>query len=361
MFSVLDVLLKKYRQDQRKTAEPLAAAGQPQAPATDVLALGRPVGEQPPAVSVFAAVKKEIDEEALRGLRELYDEAAALVRWLYTTPAQECAGLKERVSALAERIAARLSGGNKDSLQICLGDYSRQDEYLIFHAVNVAFLSVELAVGLGWDKSKLIEVAVAGLLHDLGSVKIIPLLNRPERFGSGELEKVREHPLAGLELLRLAAAELPGAVFDVLRQEHERLDGSGYPRQEKAETICEYAQLIGLVDTYEALGHQRPYRMKFTPLAVINQVIAEKQRFNQKMVKTLIERFGVFPVGSIVTLNTREVGVVLRDNPGMPLRPVINIVLDAAGNQLKEPKRLDLAAAPVVYIDKCLEMLNPHL
>lgn len=83
MFSVLDVLLKKYRQDQRKTAEPLAAAGQPQAPATDVLALGRPVGEQPPAVSVFAAVKKEIDEEALRGLRELYDEAAALVRWLY--------------------------------------------------------------------------------------------------------------------------------------------------------------------------------------------------------------------------------------------------------------------------------------
>ncbi len=355
MFSVLDVLLKKYREEKKKPDS--GSPAEVPAARAEVLAIGGG-GEKAPAVSVFAAVRREIDEEALKSLHALYGEAADFVRKLYTVPLNECGDIKGQSYALAEKIVARLSAGAKDSLQVCLGDYPRQDEYLVYHPVNVSFLSVELGVGLGWEKANLCDLAVAALLHDLGSTKVSALLNRPERLKDIDLEKIKSHPFAGAELLQLAAADLPNIIFDVVRQEHERADGSGYPVSSKADAISEYAQIIGLIDVYEALGHQRPYRVKYTPLAVMNEILNTKTKFNAKMVKALIERFGVFPVGAIVELNTKEVGIVLRDNPGMPLRPVINIVLDAAGNQLKEPKRLDLAAAPVVYIDKCLEVLN---
>ena len=129
------------------------------------------------------------------------------------------------------------------------------------------------------------------------------------------------------------------------------MDSSGYPRRLQGEQIGVYAQVIGLSDVYEAMTHRRPYRPAFIPYEAMKTILQDRPRFDREVVKALIRRIGIFPAGSAVRLNTKEIAVVTAHNPRSPLRPVVNIIFDAQGRRQEGPKRLDLAQNFVIYIE----------
>jgi HD-GYP domain-containing protein (c-di-GMP phosphodiesterase class II) len=181
------------------------------------------------------------------------------------------------------------------------------------------------------------------------------IIRKRETLTKEEYNSIRTHPQRGYEILSAGHIAFSRSILEVVQQEHERLDGSGYPRRLHNGEINEFAQTVGLADTYEAMTHQRPYRAKFTPQETIREILQRKRLFSPALIKLLIEKVGVFPLGILVRLNTREIASVYKDNPKSPLRPVVNVIYDEFGNELETPKQIDLAFHSVVYIKECLK------
>jgi len=188
------------------------------------------------------------------------------------------------------------------------------------------------------------------LVHDIGIIKFDNLISRPARFSDSDYLEVKKHPIIGKDILKEIAHDLNFEIFDVIHQEHERIDGSGYPYGLKDKEICEYARLIGVVDVYEAMTHARPYRKKLGYLKVVKELLLDKNKFESKFLKTLIDQVGIFPLMSVVKLNTKEIAEIVGQNQKMPLRPVIKVTHDAHGQKLPQAKPIDLSKNFSVYI-----------
>jgi HD-GYP domain-containing protein (c-di-GMP phosphodiesterase class II) len=177
------------------------------------------------------------------------------------------------------------------------------------------------------------------------------VLAKPDELSADERARIREHPEAGFEVLRTLGPEYEW-VANVALQEHEREDGSGYPKGLKGDEIHEYAKIIGLADEFEALTHPRPYRKRrrFPSEAVKELITEERRRFPDRILKGLICGLSTAPVGSLVRLNTNETARVVATNRRFPLRPVVEIILDVAGEPVQPPRRIDLTTNTLLYI-----------
>ena len=118
----------------------------------------------------------------------------------------------------------------------------------------------------------------------------------------------------------------------------------------KAESFSRYAKLISVVDFYEAMTHRGIYGSRHSSLEAVQEILNNKEKFEQGIIKVLIDRIGIFPVGSLIKLSTRETAQVIRLNRGKPLRPVIKILFDTQGKKLQGEKILDLSQHPTIYI-----------
>jgi HD-GYP domain-containing protein (c-di-GMP phosphodiesterase class II) len=222
---------------------------------------------------------------------------------------------------------------------------------VISNMVNVAILATKLGMGIGYQREALIGLALAGLLHDVGMLQLPEsLLSHPGKFSEEDRARVRQHPELGFQMLSKLGAQYAW-LAQVAWQEHERWDGRGYPRGLKGDQIHEYARIIGLVDIFDALMSPRPYRRRLLPHEAIRELlIAEKTSFPNQIIKALVQQFSLFPLGTMVQLNTGEVGVVTQLNPRYPLRPVVSVNQGAGGPGGGAAKSIDLSATTLVHI-----------
>jgi HD-GYP domain-containing protein (c-di-GMP phosphodiesterase class II) len=224
---------------------------------------------------------------------------------------------------------------------------------VISNMVNVSILAVKLGMGIGYQRDALIGLALAGLLHDVGMFQIPEsLLSNPGKLSEEERAQIRQHPEIGFQMLSKLGAQYAW-LAQVAWQEHERWNGQGYPRGLKGDQIHEYARIVGIVDIFDALMSPRPYRRRLLPHEAVRELlIAEKTSFPSQIIKALVQQFSLFPLGTMVQLNTGEVGVVTQLNPRYPLRPVVSVNQGAngPGPGAGSAKTVDLSATTLVHI-----------
>ena len=237
--------------------------------------------------------------------------------------------------------------------------YSKDLFYPLFKSVNHAILAIKLGMGLEkYDKNDLIKLGVACLLSDVGIWKVPrELILKTGSLSPSEQAEVRRHPTYSGEMLKILPPEHQW-LRTVAEQSHERENGSGYPRGLRGDEILEFAKIIGLVESYEAITHYRPYRPEGlrTPDAALKELINvhEFEGYSGELVKILVKQLSVFPPGSWVRLNTGEIGQVLESNSFAPLRPKVEVWIDASQKRLKNPKIIDLDKGLLVYITGCV-------
>ena len=200
------------------------------------------------------------------------------------------------------------------------------------------------------------RLGLAAILHDVGMC-LVPeeILNKPGPLTTEERNLIKRHPELGAQALRQVCPDADW-IADLVLQEHERLGGQGYPRGLQGAEIHEYAQIIGLADTFEALLHVRPYRQRFLPHEAVRELVTkEKTVFSTKTLKCLIQQFSVFPLGTRVRLNTGESAEVVELNPQYPLRPVVKVHKDQHGLSLKEARTLDLSKSSLVHVTEIVQ------
>ncbi|RJO64474.1 MAG: HD-GYP domain-containing protein [Candidatus Omnitrophota bacterium] len=362
MFRISDILKRHKEPEGEKPATPAekpAEAGSPKQE-TPFAQPQEPQGTQP---SQQFSISSSLDKEAIKvssiDVSKLYESALERAREMYKPKTSYEPAFLLGFSATVETFVDLLKENNKELLTYCVADFKNLEDYLYYHAVNVAIISIEIGIGVGYERSRLIELGIAGFVHDIGLVKYLDLAHKKEVLTKEEYEMLKQHPKAGYEILsKLGKGTIPPIVLEVVLKEHERLDGSGYPNGLKGNEVDEFAQIIGLADKYEAMIHDRPFRKKYSSLETVKEILSYKNEFDIRVIKTLIEHFGVFPLGTSVRLNTKEVGVVIKDNRRSPLRPTVNILYDAYGKPMKEPKTVDLSLNPVVYIEESLTTLT---
>jgi HD-GYP domain-containing protein (c-di-GMP phosphodiesterase class II) len=223
---------------------------------------------------------------------------------------------------------------------------------LAVHLFNHTVYALKLGQGLRWPDERLIRLGVASLIHEIGMCQVPQAIRHKEgKLTPGEITEIQNHCKYGME----AIMELYGEPFrwlaEAVYHEHEREDGQGYPQGLSGNQISEYAKVIGLADVYEALTHNRPQRKRLLPHKAVQEIVqTQKAQFHQKLLKIMLEELSVFSLNSFVRLNSNAIGRVTETIRGQPLRPVIQLLFDADGNEITEERIIALREFPLLYI-----------
>ncbi|WP_313522759.1 HD-GYP domain-containing protein [Stutzerimonas kunmingensis] len=234
-----------------------------------------------------------------------------------------------------------------ESAMLWLVRLKNKDLYTSLHCLSVSIMAMGFGNHLGLQDDKLQLLGMAGLLHDVGKMRIDPeILNKPGKLTAQEFEVIKRHPVFGLEALR-AQPGIPEAALHAAYGHHERLDGTGYPLGSGPAQISYMTRIITIVDAFDAITSHRAYDCA-RPVQSAFEILrsASGRQFDEDLVSEFIRWLGAFPVGTLVELHTGEVAVVVEKHRQYQLRPRVVVLRDTA-KQRCTPRYLDLAQITV--------------
>ena len=218
------------------------------------------------------------------------------------------------------------------------------DDYLFNHSVNVSVLSLALAQAMGVPEDDLSEIGLAGILHDIGKT-LTPknIILKPGRLNDDEWEIMRQHPVKSAEIVTQMEGVSP-LVARMVMEHHVNFNLEGYPELELGRRPHPYSKIITVADCYDAITTMRPYQKPFHPRDAmrIMEGLAGKV-IDPKYFEEFVKMLGIFPIGTLVRLDTNEVGVVVETRAETPLLPRIRVIFDPESRPLPVPFELDLA------------------
>ncbi|MGR8933754.1 MAG: HD-GYP domain-containing protein [Gammaproteobacteria bacterium] len=231
---------------------------------------------------------------------------------------------------------------NPDALML-LTQMKNRDEYTAQHSMNVCMLAITMGRFLNLSVSQLNELGLCGMMHDMGKMKVpLEILNKPGRLDEEETIIMHNHTIWGYVLLNECSG-ISKIAKEVALSHHERYDGRGYPRKLLGKEILPYAQIVAIVDMYDAVTSNRVYQEGRSHLEALNLMVeSSPNHLEPCLVERFIKCVGIYPPGCLVLLNTGEIGVVTEINSQYRLRPKIILLLDE-NKQPCEEKMFDLA------------------
>ena len=237
---------------------------------------------------------------------------------------------------------------NPDAL-LLFSQLRDKGEYAVSHALDVAVYMIAFGRFLQLEQGQLEFLGHLGLLQDIGKLRLPnELLEKRERLSVEEFERAKLHVNYSVEILR-ATPGLPHDLPRIAALHHERHNGSGYPRNLRGPEIGMIGSIAAIVDTFDALTVERPYAAPMAPSAALNMLYKWRGVFfDASLVEQFIRCIGIFPVGSVVELNSGEVGLIIAQNPAKRLQPRVMVIRDAAGNPMRPHKLLDLSREPKI-------------
>jgi HD-GYP domain-containing protein (c-di-GMP phosphodiesterase class II) len=285
--------------------------------------LRAPTEEEPPRVPF---------EAELRKARDIYAEAKETVQQQF-----EDVRRGRRVdgepahNTVTDMIASIFR--NRDALA-SLTWIKSFDEYTFLHSLNVTVWTLNLAVNLGILDNELLRLGIGTVLHDLGKVRLPEgLVRKQGPLDDAEVEILKTHAAHGAKLV-LEARSMPSDCATVPLSHHERYDGSGYPRQLSGARVGKFGLIASIADVYDAMTSDRSYQKAMSPTQALRKIYGwAGTHFHPLYVRKFIQCLGIYPIGTIVRLDTGEIGVVIRQNRGEPLRPWVRL----EGRSLRPP------------------------
>lgn len=243
----------------------------------------------------------------------------------------------------------------QETVLLNLVDIRTYDNYTFAHSVNVCILSLLIGCSVGYDQIKIRNLGIGALLHDLGKINIpTNIANKNPSLNIEEYKKLKSHCQRGFELIRV---QKDFSIFcaHVALQHHERYDGRGYPQGLKGEDVIDLARIVGIADIYDILSSDRPYRQRYLPHQIYEYMMAAcYSSFDPKLVTHFLKHVPPYPNGTIVQLNTNEKGVIVDQNTGCLIRPVVKI-FEKNGQPLLNPYTCNLIENPTVLVQETFQ------
>ena len=247
---------------------------------------------------------------------------------------------------LAEKVVGNMVESvvrNPDAL-VCLSQLKDVSEYTALHSIRTCILALTFGRHLVLPKEELSLLGMGALLHDIGMAKVPQeLLDKPAALTVEEFALMQKHIAWGLEVLEQSGG-LPAAALEIIEQHHERHDGSGYAGNRKADLIGYWGAIGAIVDVYDAITSERVFRRPLSAEETLKRMYEWRHKdFRADLVEEFIKCMGIYPIGSLVELNTGAVGVVITINRARRLKPKVVLLLTANKKPLSRKFVADLA------------------
>ena len=280
-------------------------------------------------------------------VQTLYAEAQEAVDRIFADLEQGLPPPPAVTKSIVSRVLTRIID-NRTSLMthLAVQKVKQFDRSLAAHALDTCILSLVVAVESGLDETMQAHVGSGALLHDAGYVRLPRnLVRRRDECSDQERVLLQQHPKLGIALLS-EGADIHEEVRRIVAEHHERGDGSGFPAGHKNDGISQLAKIVGIVDWYDGMVSRRGGRPAMLPHDAVRQLFlaGERGQFEKSLVEIVIRSVGVYPVGSLVRLNTGEQAIVVGVNAAQRLKPFVKITGGPHGESYANPVCIDLAA-----------------
>lgn len=324
--------------DTSKGADVIAPAP-PEPVVENTVVTAAPKDPTPPAPVVEnTAIDEELERaaricaKANREVKDMFQEA----RLGRTVNSEQAMALVTDISSSVSR--------NPDAL-ISLARLKNYDDYTYMHSVAVCGLMIVLAMQLELSEEETQLCGLAGLLHDIGKMHIpMDIINKPGKLTEEEFGTVRSHPEAGHALLS-ASLNIHPIVLDVCLHHHEKISGNGYPHQLAGDKISLYARMGAVCDVYDAVTSDRIYHRGWHPAeALRNMAEWTNDHLDNRIFQALVKSLGIYPIGSLVRLQSGRLAVVIDKNPTSLLNPVIKTFFSIKSGTRIKPEIIKLGA-----------------
>ena len=261
--------------------------------------------------------------------------------------------IHESASAIVDSIIR-----NPDACML-LARLKRKGDYSYNHALGCSIWAAALGRQLGLPKRVMVSLSIGALLLDVGKIRVPDtILNKIGELNGDELAQTRAHVDHSLEILA-SASGIDHIARQMVGVHHERHNGEGYPKGLKGKEISVYGRIAGIVDTYDALINDKPYRIGIAPSSAIRLLYNVRDvDFQGELVEEFIQALGVYPSGSVVELNNGQVGIVVTEHRNRRLRPKLLMLLDRDKTPLAEKTYLDLYTVSHDDTGKPLEIVR---
>ena len=215
----------------------------------------------------------------------------------------------------------------KEEILINLIDLKGYDDYTYQHSLSVAIIAVSIGSKMGLSKSVLVELALSGLLHDLGKLSVpIAILNKPDKLTSKEYDIIKLHPEKAVKQLERNKMIPRNAIQGIITH-HERIDGNGYPKGLSGNSIPLFGRILAIADVFDALTSNRPYREAAFPNDAIEYMMANASvQFDYEILKAFLKAVVAYPVGMLVALSNGDKALVVKNNEENTLRPIVRLI-----------------------------------
>jgi putative nucleotidyltransferase with HDIG domain len=228
---------------------------------------------------------------------------------------------------------------------ISLARLKRVDDYTYMHSVAVCALMIALARKLQLNEQDTREAGLAGLLHDVGKMMIpLEVLNKPGKLTDEEFALVKSHPEEGHEMLR-EGKDITETALDVVLHHHEKIDGKGYPHRLQGEQISLFSKMGAVCDVYDAITSDRPYKSGWNPAEAIRRMAEwSKSHFDELVFQAFVKSVGIYPVGTLVKLQSGRLGVIVEQSDQSLLKPHVKVFFSTKSQTRLKPEIIDLAS-----------------
>jgi HD-GYP domain-containing protein (c-di-GMP phosphodiesterase class II) len=299
--------------------------------------------------------------------KKTYSQSVAVTKDLMTSVRMGRSPNIKKIKRVVQGIVDQLL--NEEASLIGLTTIRDYDEYTFTHSVNVCIFSVALGKRLGFNKLQLYDLGMAALFHDIGKSRVpSEVINKAEGLDEDEWRLIAAHPWMGtLALFQLRGQQdLPYRAMVVAHEHHMKLDLTGYPRPIRPRTMSMFSKIVAVADGFDAATSRRSYQTTpLNPAQVMMEMRDNPRRgMDPVVVKAFINLTGIYPPGTLVVLDTFELGIVHAVNPipEMLSRPIVRVISDAQANLLHPGTLIDLAeqSEDGTYLRTIIKTENPE-
>jgi len=289
------------------------------------------VKETPKIVIAKARVHEDdFEHDARRAVKKTYFNAVSFTKGVMRKLSSGEKVSVKRAKRVVQTMVDQLLGEHELLLGMtAIKDY---DDYTYHHSVNVSILSVALGQQLGFSKRLLMDLGLAALFHDIGKLDVPPdVLNKPSEFTEEEWTTIKRHPFWGVKsILDIKGFDENAILSAIVAFEHHiHHDNTGYPVRKASVERDLFSRIVSIVDQYDGMTSARVYaRTPLTPDRALKLMLSRSgSQLDPILMKYFINMIGIYPVGSLVMLNTRELGLVY-SSTSVPSRPKVLIIMD---------------------------------
>jgi HD-GYP domain-containing protein (c-di-GMP phosphodiesterase class II) len=310
------------------------------------------------AILVDKKIGGEIKVEEKKAAAVFKDAIDAVKEMVHAVHMDKSASLRKMNTVVQAMVDNVLD--NRDAL-MGLTSIKMYDEYTFAHSVNTSILAVSLGTYLSFEKPQIAALGVAGLMHDIGKVHVPhEIINKPGKLTDEEWEQVKRHPIEGALLL----SDIPSVskLAMVAAFEHHQHGATAYPQVEGMVRQHPFSQIVSLADAYEALTAARVYYSVQMPPDHAVRILIKKRgiAFEPTLVKAFVNMIGIFPIGTLLKLDTGEVGLVMHQTRDL-LRPRVLLLTKFDGSEKESGQEVSLLeTASGTYKRTAVGTMNPN-